>query len=297
MTFRLRFWGTRGSIPSPGRDTVRYGGNTPCLELRTANDWLIVLDAGTGIRELGRSLIDRGNGQPIKGDIFLTHAHWDHIQGLPFFAPIFQSGNQFTIWGSKTMETSIARVVREQMSPVVFPITFEEVAATIEFRELDASHHAQGAYDVRVMPVQHPGGAIGYRFADCSDASVTRPSRSHGLVYISDNELNPAAPYGSPKTWRRDLANFVGGARVLVHDSMFTAEEYVHHVGWGHSTYGDAVELALDAGVETLVLFHHKPERTDDEVDQQVEACHEVVRRRGGTLEIIAAAEGLTLEV
>ncbi len=114
MTLRVRFWGTRGSIPSPGQQTVRYGGNTPCLELRTPDDWLIVLDAGTGIRELGRSLMARANGSPVKGDIFLTHAHWDHIQGLPFFAPIFHPGNHFTIWGSKAMETSIGRVVRDQ---------------------------------------------------------------------------------------------------------------------------------------------------------------------------------------
>ena len=114
MTLRLRFWGTRGSIPSPGPDTVRYGGNTPCVEVRTDTDWLIILDAGTGIRELGRSLVSRANGGAIAADIFLTHAHWDHIQGIPFFAPIFQPGNHFTIWGSKTLETSIDRVIRDQ---------------------------------------------------------------------------------------------------------------------------------------------------------------------------------------
>ena len=142
MTFRLRFWGTRGSIPTPGPHTVRYGGNTPCVEVRTETDWLVILDAGTGIRELGRSLTARasgGNGvslDPIAADIFLTHAHWDHIQGIPFFAPIFQPGNHFTIWGSKTLETSIDRVIRDQMSPVVFPVSFEELSAQIDFREI-----------------------------------------------------------------------------------------------------------------------------------------------------------------
>jgi len=280
---------------------VRYGGNTPCLELRTPDGWLIVLDAGTGIRELGRSLVERADGSAVNGDIFLTHAHWDHIQGLPFFAPIFHPGNHFTIWGSKAMETSIGRVVRDQMSPVVFPVTFEQVAATIEFRELGDGHHLRGAYEVRAMPVRHPGGALAYRFSAASagtgngDSPTPESGARHGLVYISDNELNPAAAYESSPTWRQDLVHFIEHARVLVHDTMFTAEEYDQHRGWGHSTYEDAVDLALEAGVDTLVLFHHKPERTDDEVDHHTEACRALARRRGGTLQIIAAAEGLTL--
>jgi phosphoribosyl 1,2-cyclic phosphodiesterase len=296
MTLRVRFWGTRGSIPSPGRDTVRYGGNTPCLEIRTPDGWLVVVDAGTGIRELGRSLVRCANGSPIKGDIFLTHAHWDHIQGLPFFAPIFHPGNHFTIWGSKAMETSIGRVVRDQMSPVVFPVAFEQVAASIEFRELGDHHHRRGAYDVRAMPVRHPGGALAYRFT--GDSTGPRSDgAARGLVYISDNELNPAATYESPPSWRQDLVEFIRRARVLVHDTMFTAEEYDEHRGWGHSTYEDAVDLAIEAEVETLVLFHHKPERTDDEVDQHAEACRALAQRRGATLRVVAAAEGLALDV
>jgi len=301
MTLRVHFWGTRGSIPSPGRETVRYGGNTPCLELRTPEGKLIVLDAGTGIRELGRSLMDRAHGAPIRGDIFLTHAHWDHIQGLPFFAPIFQPGNQFTIWGSKALETRIDRVVRDQMSSVVFPITFEQLAATIEFRELCDGHSTPGDYDVNVMQVQHPGGALAFRFAsrDATPPSASAGGNGHGrgLVYISDNELGPAAPYAFPAEWRRDLVQFVRGSRVLVHNAMFTTEEYVHHRGWGHSTYEAAVALALEAEVATLVLFHHKPDRTDDEVDRWTDACRAIAARHGGPLQIVAAAEGLTLTV
>src|SRR5215212_8430569 len=160
MTLRLRFWGTRGSVPSPGPDTVRYGGNTPCVEVRTDTDWLIILDAGTGIRELGRSLIANANGNGIVADIFLTHAHWDHIQGIPFFAPIFQPGNHFTIWGSKTLETSIDRVIRDQMSPVVFPVSFEALAARIDFCELAEEQHTGNGYAVSAFAVRHPGGAL-----------------------------------------------------------------------------------------------------------------------------------------
>ena len=290
MSLRLQFWGTRGSIPSPGPRTVRYGGNTPCVELRTSEDWLVILDAGTGIRELGRSLLERSNGSTVAGDIFVTHAHWDHIQGLPFFAPIFQRGNHFTIWGSKSMETSIDRVVRDQMSPVVFPVTFEQLDAVIDFREL-AEEECQGrGYTVRAMQVRHPGGALGYRFTDGN-------GDGRALVYISDNELDGGVPYDVPAGWRDDLVRFAAGARVLVHDTMYTAEEYASHRGWGHSTYDDALELALDAQVETLVLFHHKPERTDDEVDRCVERLRAEVARRGRRLEIVAAAEGLSLTV
>ena len=290
MSLRIQFWGTRGSIPSPGPQTIRYGGNTPCVEVRTSEGWLIILDAGTGLRELGRSLIARANGSPIHGDIFLTHAHWDHIQGLPFFGPIFQRGNHFTIWGSEALETSIDRVVRDQMSPVVFPVAFEEIDATVDFRGIADEKCRGNGYWVQAFRVRHPGGALGYRFSDGNGPG-------NALVYISDNELNPTAVYDSGSTWRRDLVTFVQGARVLVHDTMYTVEEYDHHRGWGHSTHEDALELAMEGGVEELVLFHHKPERTDDEVDRRVEECRNYVKRRGRKLEITAAAEGLTLTI
>jgi phosphoribosyl 1,2-cyclic phosphodiesterase len=291
MSLRIQFWGTRGSIPTPGPQTVRYGGNTPCVEVRTSEGWLIILDAGTGLRELGRSLIQRANGAPIEGDIFVTHAHWDHIQGIPFFGPIFQRGNHFTIWGSKAMETSIDRVVRDQMSPVVFPVTFEQLDALVDFRELAENDECVGTgYNVRAMQVRHPGGALGYRFTE-------RNNDGRALVYISDNELSPKARYDSPAGWRRSLVEFVRGAQVLVHDTMYTIEEYDHHRGWGHSTYHDAVELALDAEVETLVLFHHKPERSDEEVDRRADECRALAAARGSSLRVVAAAEGLSLTV
>jgi phosphoribosyl 1,2-cyclic phosphodiesterase len=290
MSLSVRFWGTRGSIPSPGADTVRYGGNTPCLELRTGDGWLVILDAGTGIRELGRSLLARAAGAPIEGDIFLTHAHWDHIQGIPFFAPLFRKGNHFTIWGSKSLQTSIDRVVRDQMSPVVFPVTFEELQARIDFQELSEERRAGRGYDVSAIAVRHPGGALGYRFADGN-------AGGRELVYVSDNELSPRARYDSLPNWRERLVEFARGAAVLVHDAMYTSQEYEAFVGWGHSTYEDAVELALDAGVERLVLFHHRPERTDDEVDRCLEGCRLLVASRGSPLEVVAAAEGMTLVV
>jgi phosphoribosyl 1,2-cyclic phosphodiesterase len=260
------------------------------VEVRTETDWLVILDAGTGIRELGRSLVAGANGNGIAADIFLTHAHWDHIQGIPFFAPLFQPGNHFTIWGSKTLETSIDRVIRDQMSPVVFPVTFEQLDATIDFGEIADERHVGNGYEVTAFEVHHPGGALGYRFS-------SRGKTGGSFVYISDNELNPNAAYPSPADWKERLVGFVRGARVLVHDATYTTDEYERHRGWGHSTYDDAVTLALEAGVEQLVLFHHRPERTDDEVDLCVASCHGLVEGRGGHLVVTAAAEGMTLSV
>jgi phosphoribosyl 1,2-cyclic phosphodiesterase len=290
MSLTLTFWGTRGSIPSPGPSTVRYGGNTPCVELRTEDGWLVILDAGTGIRELGRSLLERNGGRPIAGDIFLTHAHWDHIQGIPFFAPLFRKGNRFTIWGSRSLPTSIDRVVRDQMSPVVFPVSFEELQARIDFRELAAERCGGNGYEVAAHQVRHPGGALGYRF-------TTGNADGRALVYVSDNELSAEARYDDTPGWRERLVEFVRGASVLVHDTMYTADEYGSFVGWGHSTHEQALELALEADVEQLVLFHHRPERSDADVDRCVEKCRAIVARRGRRLEVVAAAEGLTLHV
>ncbi len=289
MTWRVRFWGTRGSIPTPGAQTVRYGGNTPCVELRTESGWLIILDAGTGIRELGRTLLERSNGAPIRGDIFLTHAHWDHIQGIPFFAPIFGKGNHFTIWGSQSLEKSVGKVVRDQMSPVVFPVTFEQLESTIDFRDLAEGTRSEGTgYEVTAFAVQHPGGALGYRF--------TQPGGNGGaLVYVSDNELAPHPSYGSAPDWRQRMVEFVRGASVLIHDTTYTTEEYDHHRGWGHSTFAEAVALALEAEVKTLVLFHHEPRRTDDQLEACLAQCRAMVKDRGGTVQVMAAAEGLAL--
>jgi phosphoribosyl 1,2-cyclic phosphodiesterase len=281
--FIFTFWGTRGSIPTPGPSTVRYGGNTPCVEVRTPDGALVIFDAGTGIRALGDSLARRPGGGPVSGDIYLSHAHWDHIQGLPFFAPLYERGNRFRIWTDSVAATEIERAVRAQMSAGVFPVRFEELEATMEFRALDGAHSV-ASHTVDTLPVRHPGGALGFRL-------LAPPHSAPRLVYIPDNELATAAAYDSPADWRDRLVEFASGASVLVHDATFTAAEYETHRGWGHSSYDDALSLALDARVHRLVLFHHSPERTDDEIDAALAA----LRAAAPGLEIVAATEGMTL--
>ena len=289
MTLTVRFWGTRGSVPAPGPNTVRYGGNTPCLEVRTAAGALLIFDAGTGIRELGKELTARANGSPITADVFLSHAHWDHIQGLPYFAPLFARGNRFTFWSTTALMPAVDRALHEQMSPSVFPVPLDEVGSTVAFRALGDTHKGDG-YLLRPHPARHPGGALAYRVSAMGDGA-------RAMVYVSDNELGDAPGYTARAGWRDDLVAFARGASLLVHDAMYTVPEYASHRGWGHSHIADTVALALDAEVERLALFHHSPERSDAEVDSLVEECRAMVKRRGAKLEVVAAAEGLTLTV
>lgn len=269
---------------------MRYGGNTPCLEVRSSTNALVIFDAGTGIRELGRSLNERAESEPIAGDIFLSHAHWDHIQGLPFFAPFYDAGNRFRIWSAADLTSTVQRVVREQMAPGVFPVDFTELKAEISFHSLGAAVHEGDGFRISMTPLRHPGGALGYRVDDGDGANAA-------LVYISDNELGESSAYQSEPDWRERLVEFVRGATVLVHDATYTGEEYERFRGWGHSKISDVVALAVDAGVERLVLYHHNPERSDEDVDANIAHARALVRDRGAALEVIAAAEAMRLTI
>jgi len=287
---RLRLWGTRGSCPSPGPGTVTYGGNTTCVEVRGDDGHLVILDAGTGIRELGRALVNGAQGRSISGDVIFSHAHWDHIQGLPFFTPAFQAGNHFRLFGSPTLLKGLEVVLRQQMNPVVFPIAFDDLHARMEFRELTGHHLSENGIEVNAISVRHPGGALGFRLAPSG-----APDRS--VVFIPDNEMDRFGDHAPGAPTRDELVRFARGARVLIHDAMYTGAEYMDHRGWGHSSYRDAVDFAIASEVETLVLFHHEPDRTDAALVAQLALCREMVAERNGRVEVIAAAEGMEITI
>ena len=294
MTLRLRFWGTRGSIPSPGPTTVRYGGNTPCVEVRTDTDWLVILDAGTGIRELGRSLVASANGNGIAADIFLTHAHWDHIQGIPFFAPIFQPGNHFTIWGSKTLETSIDRVIRDQMSPVVFPVTFEQLDAHDRLlRDRRGAARRATGIDVTAFAVRHPGGALGYRFS-----AAERKGRLVRLHLGQRARIRARAVRRPDRSGRNGSCEFVRGATVLVHDATYTADEYETASRLGTFDVRGRGGAGAGRGGRAAGAVSPRP-GADGRRSRSVRGGmpRASSRRRGGTLKVTAAAEGMTLSV
>lgn len=279
---RVRFWGTRGSIPSPGPDTVRYGGNTPCVTVASDTGAPLIFDAGTGIRALGAELESSAPDEQL--DIFLTHTHWDHIQGLPFFAPLFRRGARIRIWGADDPPGTLSRTIRALMVPDVFPVRFENAGAIVDFRGPPFEGVTLNGLTVRSFAVHHPGGALAYRI-ELADGPC--------VVYVPDNELHDDGQPQSASV-HDGLREACRGATLLIHDSTYTTAESGDFMGWGHSTTDEALELALESGVEMLALFHHAPDRPDADVDAMVARCQD---RAGSALRVFGAAEGMEVVV
>lgn len=249
----VRCWGTRGSIPTPGPSTVRYGGNTSCVEVRVGARGL-VFDAGTGIRPLGLELDRQG---PDRLDVFLTHFHWDHIQGFPFFAPLYDGEDAIRVVGPRQEGMDVRSLFAGQMGPIYFPVPYSFVAARMTFQEVGPEPYHVGGFTVSSMRVRHPSHTVGYRV-------------EHGgrvVCFIPDNELEgPGGADSEPGFWSRMLT-FVQGADLLIHDAMYTEEEYAVRRGWGHSTFDQTLRLADEAGVRRVLFTHHDPTRDDDTLD------------------------------
>ncbi|MEE9146686.1 MAG: MBL fold metallo-hydrolase [Candidatus Tectomicrobia bacterium] len=281
---QITFWGTRGSIPSPGPDTVRYGGNTSCVEVLLDDGTLLIFDAGTGIRALGNALLTRAAS--VRAYLFLSHMHWDHIQGLPFFTPSFIESTELRILGPEEAHLSLEPTICDQMRRPYYPIPMHAMAAKMQFIPLtEGSVFSLPEAIVKVSRLNHPGRTLGYR--------LTMGKKV--IVYATDNE-----PFGKEQASRHlvepsDLLHLAHHADVLIQDAQYTPKEYPQRLGWGHSTYVDALCIAQQAQVKRLVLYHHDPSHTDTDIDSIMAHCRAWMESHKASFTCIAAAEGTSI--
>jgi CheY-like chemotaxis protein len=288
---RVHFWGTRGSIPKPGKTTLRYGGNTSCVEVQAADGTLVVLDCGTGACELGSQLVT--SGQVSQGHLLIGHTHWDHIQGFPFFAPLFMPDNIWKIYAPGGRARQIEASLSGQMSYEYFPITLDAMHADVRLHDLTEGYFELGSIRITTQYLNHPALTLGYRLeAD----GVT-------LVYATDYEPHSLYPLdASPTTSpvhhedRRHM-RFIEGADLLIHDAQYTMHEFPDKSGWGHTPMERAIDYAMQTQVQQLALFHHDPDRHDTAIDQICEQAKQRVAEADSSLQICAAAEGQVIEL
>lgn len=277
----LNFWGVRGTMPVPGDGSLRYGGNTSCVSIEFPHDQLFVFDAGSGIKRLSNHLMSQQRKR-INGKIFISHPHWDHINFLPFFVPLYIMGNEFEILGARHGDLSMEQVTSAQMDGVYFPITLKEFAAQVHFRDLREETIEIDNISVSTKLLSHPGVCLGYR-VDYKDRSV---------CYITDNELFLETNDFYNPYYEQKLADFVRGTNVLITDTTYTDDEYQGKVGWGHSCVSKVAQLAHAAEVENLYLFHHDPDQSDDRIDEKLEMVQAVLADEGSAVNCVAPKEG-----
>lgn len=286
MPYSVTLWGTRGSIPTPGPRTIRHGGNTPCVTLDRDGVPHIILDAGSGLRVLGRRLMEQdGWAETV---LLLTHTHWDHIQGLPFFQPLAVRDFTLRIYGAAQEGVPLAKVLESQMHPSVFPIPLSSAAAALSVTEVGEEPFRTQGVDVTPFRLCHPGTTLGFRL---------QPPGARSVAYVTDNELGAGGASRRDDGWRARFGAWLAGTDTLLHDAMYRDAEITARAGWGHSSTGEAVDVAVEAGCRRLVLFHHEPEHDDDTLDAERDAAERHARRLGSALEVITASEGARLEL
>ncbi len=276
---KVTLWGTRGSLASPGADTARYGGNTSCVEVRGADGAVLVLDAGTGIRLLGTSL----PRSLRRLDLLLTHLHMDHIQGLGFFAPLYDPDLEVHVWGPASTTASLKARLMRYLSPPLFPVLLRDLPCRLHLHEVPCGEIAIGEFRVTSALVCHPGPTVGYRIA--ADSST--------LAYLPDHEPALGARFPISPEWTSGFA-IAAGVDLLIHDAQYSSTEYPDHVGWGHSSLEHTLQFAALAGVKRLVPFHHDPAHSDNDLDRMIAAA---IGARTLAYAVTPGTEGATFEI
>ncbi len=277
----IKSWGSRGSVPVSGKEYVVYGGDTACIEIRTGSGETIIVDAGTGIRRLGKQLIQEGR---CHCHLLFTHAHWDHIIGFPFFRPIYLSQSEIHVHGCPFALRYVQTMLSRVMSPPNFPVDFSDVQAHIEIDPGCPEQFAIGSVTVTPIRLSHPNQGSGYKFAEGGKT----------FVFLTDNELGHLHPGGLAFD---DYVEFSAGADLLFHDAEYTGEEYKKFKTWGHSDYHDALNLAIRAGVGQFGLYHLNQDRTDAQMDRIVADCRRIVAEHGSPLECFGVAADMEFEL
>jgi phosphoribosyl 1,2-cyclic phosphodiesterase len=293
MAFFVRFWGVRGSIPTPGPKTRRYGGNTSCVEIRN-EDTLIVCDAGTGLRELGVHLLRAPQKNGLTVHLFLSHPHWDHIQGFPFFGPAYRPTTTLYIYCPAGDQQNY-RLLSGQMANAYFPVGFSDLGAKIVPKSFQGDTVKAGSFTVKYFQQKHPGGSLGFRFEH----------QGNSVVYATDSELDqvidgPQKVSAEPDLERKlplELVRAVKSTDLLIADAQYLDEEYPEKTGWGHPRATTCVDLAGQAKVKQLALTHHDPMHSDLQVDLKVAGCSERAESLGYTMQVFGAREGIELKV
>lgn len=291
--FFVKFWGTRGSIPTPGFRTRKYGGNTSCIELRV-DGTLFICDGGTGLRELGADLMKRDGG-PIVAHMFFSHPHWDHIQGFPFFQPAYQKDNTFYIYGTRRGDRRIFGLLSGQMRSDYFPVSFSELGAIIVASDLEEREGVIDDVTIQAFEQHHPGTSFAFSFE----------KTGRKVVYATDNEvdltlLNAEEVLADDAALRRvpdAYLDLIRGADLLIADGQYSDHEYPAKQGWGHARATTIVDAAVQAGVRQLAIYHHDPMHSDDDVDALIDVCRRRALARGSKLSVFGAREGLELRI
>ncbi len=273
---KIHCWGSRGSVAVSGKQYLKYGGDTTCVEIMGEDGEIIILDAGTGIRALGNKLEKE---QRLMINLLITHAHWDHLSGFPFFSPLYDKKSRINVYGPQPTQASLKKIVSKTMSAPYFPIEFEDILAEIAFPVMHGKEYSIGSVLVQTIPLRHPSEGVGYRLTQ------------HGkcFVFMTDNEID--RNYSNGLSYN-DYVEFVRGADLIFHDAEYSMEEYKKTKGWGHSAYLHTVRLALEAGVKALGLFHHNQDRTDSEIEAIVDECRELIEKEGSSMRCFAVASG-----